>query len=310
MKSFNILSRTPKRLVRSLCLTNCYRKNSIDEFNKHRDLFSENYTCPTIAFIGAGKMGGSMIKSYIKYYPNDLIHVVDTDPVCLNKFNGFPNILPSSDSSAAMYEATTIFLAIKPQFIKEAVLQLKPLIRPDHIIVSIMAGINIDSLSKMLDHRKIVRAMPNITAQIGQSISVYYPSTNVTSFECVDTRRVLGACGPYAEVYDEKSVDISTAISGGGPAYIYYLAEHMCKAATDLGFDEDQARCIVKHTLNGSVLLWDDKFLPAETLRRDVMSPGGTTEEAINYFDTQNLGFHIQEGIKKSYKRAVSISKN
>ena len=297
-------------IVRAIHSNNCYNKKNIEEFNKYRNLFSENYTCPTIAFIGGGKMGGSMIKSYVKHYPNDLIHVVDTDPVCLDKFNGIPNILPSLDSSAAMYEATTIFLATKPQFIKEVVTQIKPLIRPEHIIVSIMAGINIDSLSKMLGHRKIVRAMPNITAQIGESISVYYPSTNISSVDCQDTRRVLGACGPYAEVYDEKSIDISTAISGGGPAYIYYMAEHMCKAAIDLGFEEDQARCIVKHTLNGSVLLWDDASLPAETLRRDVMSPGGTTEEAINYFVHQNLGFHIQEGIKKSYKRAVSISKN
>jgi pyrroline-5-carboxylate reductase len=110
-------------------------------------------------------------------------------------------------------------------------------------------------------------------------------------------------------VSSEKSVDVATAISGSGPAYGFYLAEHMCSAAMEMGFDEEEARFLVQLTLLGSLQLWESSPLSAERLRHQVTSPGGTTEAAITYFDKRELGFHIRHGIRKSFERAVELSK-
>ncbi len=254
-------------------------------------------------------MGGAMLKSYISQYPSDEVYLIDPDPNCLSRFAGLRNVVRSQDPCVGLHGADIVVLATKPQAAPTAIEQIAPLLQPRQVVISVMAGITIDNLAESLDHAKVVRAMPNIPAQIGQGVSVCHPSLAVTEKDWRSAGRVLGACGSYMRVSSEKGVDIATAISGSGPAYGFYLAEHMCSAAMEMGFDEEEARFLVQLTLLGSLQLWESSPLSAERLRHQVTSPGGTTEAAITYFDKQELGFHIRQGIRKSFERAVELSK-
>ena len=254
-------------------------------------------------------MGGAMLKSYVSQYPNDEVYLIDPDPNCLHRFAGLRNVVRSQFPCMGLHGADIVVLATKPQAAPTAIEQIAPLLQPRQVIISVMAGITIDNLAESLDHAKVVRAMPNIPAQIGQGVSVCHPSHAVTEKDWRSVGRVLGACGSYMRVSSEKSVDVATAISGSGPAYGFYLAEHMCNAAMEMGFDEKEARFLVQLTLLGSLQLWESSPLSAEHLRHQVTSPGGTTEAAITYFDKRELGFHIRQGIRKSLERAVELSK-
>jgi pyrroline-5-carboxylate reductase len=314
-KTINTIT-TRVQPLRTVCPRN-HRRNSFlnhqvfdptGQLNRYEDLIDPQ-SIPSVAFIGGGRMGGAMLRSYVARYPNDGVHIIDPDPDCLHRFVGLRNVVRSQNPCPGLHKADIIVLATKPQVSSMAIKQIAPLLHPNQVVVSIMAGVTIDSLAESLDHAKVVRAMPNIPAQIGKGVSVCHPSLAVTEKDWRAAGRVLGACGSYMRVRSERSVDIATAISGSGPAYGFYLAEHMCSAAKEMGFDDEEAKFLVQLTLAGSLQLWESSPLPVEHLRRQVTSPGGTTEAAITYFDKQDLGFHIREGIRKSFERALELSK-
>ena len=163
------------------------------------------------------------------------------------------------------------------------------------------------TLEEGLGIRKLVRVMPNTPALVGEGMSVFYASEAVTREGRDWVVRLLSSCGLCLEVDDENAVDAATAVSGSGPAYLFYLAEQMIEAAKNLGFRADQAEVLVKQTLKGASLLLQNDESAAE-LRRRVTSPGGTTEAALKRFGEGKVENHLRDGLESAYQRARQLS--
>ena len=163
------------------------------------------------------------------------------------------------------------------------------------------------TLEQGLGLSKLVRVMSNTPALLGEGMSVFYASDTVTSEERDWVVQLFSSCGKCLEVQDENAVDAATAVSGSGPAYLFYLAEQMIEVAKTLGFSRDQAELLVKQTLQGASLLLQNEESASE-LRRRVTSPGGTTEAALKRFGEGKVEEHLREGLECAYKRARQLS--
>ena len=163
------------------------------------------------------------------------------------------------------------------------------------------------SLEEGLGLKKLVRVMPNTPALVGEGMSVYFASEVVNDEEREWIRKLFSSCGKCMEVESENAIDAATAVSGSGPAYLFYLAEQMIEAAKNLGFQAEQAETLVKQTLKGASLLLQEQESAAE-LRRRVTSPGGTTESALKRFAEGKVEFHLKDGLEQAYLRARELS--
>ncbi|GLS04587.1 pyrroline-5-carboxylate reductase [Chitiniphilus shinanonensis] len=242
-----------------------------------------------ITFIGGGNMASAIIGGLIsRGTPAGDVHVVDPDAAKLAELatrygvhGGSPDeALPASD---------VLVLAVKPQQLKAVARQLAPALG-DALVISIAAGIRADSLSRWLGgHARVVRVMPNTPALVQAGLSGAYAGDAVGEDDRALATRVLGAVGEVVWVDDEAEIDGITAISGSGPAYVFYFMEALQAAARAQGFNPDTARKLAYHTFSGAVKLALDSEDDAGTLRAKVTSKGGTTERAINAFETSQL---------------------
>ena len=202
-----------------------------------------------------------------------------------------------------------ILLAIKPQISREVLTNLRDHLHSNQLLLSILAGISIDSLQRLSGHTKVVRIMPNTPAQLAQGMSVFHAATEVNSTEKELVKQLLDSCGKCFEVHSEIMIDAATAISGSGPAYLFYLGEQMVIEAMKLGFSESEASQLVQQTILGSAQLWLHSGESPGTLRQRVTSPGGTTAAAIEKFNDLKIDSGIQQGIHQAFLRAVELSK-
>lgn len=209
-------------------------------------------------------------------------------------------------SEISSYNA--VLLAVKPQQAPAVLKQIQPHIAPHQVVISIMAGISISQMVKALGHGSVVRVMPNTPAQIGQGMSVYYATPAVTSAQLEFTQAILKANGQAFAVTSEEDIDAATAISGSGPAYVFYIAEQMIASAQKLGFAPEEAKALTQQTLKGAVMLWEAQTVPVDELRRQVTSPGGTTEAALKNFEENQVGERFQKGLQAAYHRAKELA--
>lgn len=202
-----------------------------------------------------------------------------------------------------------VILAIKPQNLPEIMPDLKGGIKSGQLVLSIIAGARIDTLCKGIDHKQIVRVMPNTPAQIGEGISVWTATPGVTETQQEQARSILSTMGKEIFVADEGFLDMATAVSGSGPAYFFLFIECLVEAAVSLGFAEDTAQELVLQTMLGSgQLLKKSGKSPAE-LRRLVTSPGGTTAAALQQFEDGNFKKLVQQAVTAAYRRARELGK-
>ena len=203
---------------------------------------------------------------------------------------------------------TGVLLAIKPQNASVVMQELAPFLAPHQVVISIMAGISIEQMVRELNHLSMVRVMPNTPAQIGEGMSVYYASADVTSDQLQFTASILNASGRAFLVEQEDAIDAATAISGSGPAYVFYIAEQMMASAKKFGFSHEQASILTQQTIKGAVLLWEKQTIPIDELRRRVTSSGGTTEAALRNFEESGMGVLFQKGLQAAYQRAKELA--
>jgi len=237
-----------------------------------------------IALIGAGRMGGAMLKAWLRggVDPEQII-VVDPGPpsetVDLRDTYGV--------SLAVGPEAVTavpgvLVLAVKPQKMDDVLPGLMHLIGGNTVIISIAAGRTIDSIAAHLGtNRAIVRAMPNTPSAIGRGMTVACANPNVGPEQARVCTDLLGAVGEVAWIEDEGLMDAVTGVSGSGPAYVFLLAECMADAGVEAGLPRDLAEQLARVTVQGAGALMDQSDEPAAKLRENVTSPGGTTEAAL-----------------------------
>ncbi len=215
------------------------------------------------------------------------------------------HVAETADGQAG--QAPVLVLAVKPQTAEEAFAQLRPHLGSDQVVVSIMAGITLAALREGLGHEALVRVMPNTPAQVGQGMNVYYADPAVPPARLTAVEALLNAAGEALAVSSEDAIDAATAISGSGPAYVFYVAEHWMKTAEKLGFSPEDARRLVQQTLLGATALWKSVDVPVGTLREQVTSKGGTTAAALESFESNGVGAHLEDGIARAYERAKEL---
>jgi pyrroline-5-carboxylate reductase len=234
----------------------------------------------TVVLAGAGKMGGAMLSGWlaqgldarrvvvIEPTPSDDIRALAAGSVRLN-----PSPKDVSDIAA-------LVVALKPQAFREAEPGLRAFVEPATLVVSIMAGMTIASISQACGG-SVVRAMPNTPAAVGRGITVAVAAKNVGDVQRATADALLGAIGSVEWVQDEALMDAVTAVSGSGPAYVFLLAEELARAGVEAGLPEALASRLARETVAGSGELLHRSDLAAATLRQNVTSPGGTTAAAL-----------------------------
>ncbi len=232
-----------------------------------------------IAFIGGGVMGEAMIKGILGQgvaRPQD-ITASDIDPERLSALSQGYGINTSANNRQAMAGSEVVVLAIKPQNLNEVLEGIKGPAK-EQLILSIVAGASIATIAKGLGHNLVVRAMPNTPAQIGEGITVWTASDEVSPGQKEMAQSILGALGKEIYVSDEKYLDIATAVSGSGPAYIFLVIEALVDAAVHIGWPRETAGELVLETVLGAARLAQATGKQPAELRKMVTSPGGTTE--------------------------------
>ena len=207
----------------------------------------------------------------------------------------------------AARDAAVILLSVKPQTLTKVGHELGGHLRPEQLIVSIVAGANCNVLTKLLDHRQVVRSMPNTPAQIGRGVTVWYATPEVTELQCDQARVLLRALGTELQVEDERFVEMATAVSGTGPAYVFLVMEALIDAAVHLGFPRHIAHDLVIETLEGSTAFAKATAQHPAVLRNMVTSPGGTSAAAIHELESGRLRTVLSEAVWASYRRTVEL---
>ncbi len=217
------------------------------------------------------------------------------------------SVTVTDDNWRAAYGGEVVVLAIKPQNLAEVMAGLSGQLKPTQLVLSIIAGATIQTLSSGLDHNRVVRAMPNMPAQIGEGISVWTATTEVTEQQRGWASSILGAIGKEIYVADEKYIDMATAISGSGPAYFFLFVEALVEAAVRIGLPRDVAQELVLQTMLGSAHLIQKSGKEPAELRRMVTSPGGTTAEALLQLEKGGFAELVSQAVSAAYNKAKEL---
>ncbi|MFQ6059608.1 MAG: pyrroline-5-carboxylate reductase, partial [Anaerolineae bacterium] len=210
----------------------------------------------------------------------------------------------TTDNREAAQAGHIVVLSIKPQVLPVVLEELCGLIRPPQLIFSIVAGARIGTIAQGLQHRAIVRVMPNTPAQIGEGMSVWTATPEVTEEQRAQAKAILRALGQEIHVEDEDALDMATAVSGTGPTYVFLVMEALVEAAVHLGFSRRVARELVIQTVLGSALFARESRRHLAELRNMVTSPGGTSAEAIYQLEKGALRTIISKAVWAAYQKS------
>ncbi len=262
-----------------------------------------------ITFIGGGVMGEAMLSAILDKglsSPPD-ISVSDIDDARLKHLAQKYGVAVTSNNRLAVDRGEVVVLAIKPQNLVEVMTELKGQLKPRQLVLSIIAGARINTLCLGLNHSCAVRVMPNTPAQIGEGISVWTATAEVTEPQKGWVISILGAMGKQIYVDDEKYIDMATAVSGSGPAYIFLVIESLIDAAVHIGLPRDMAQELVVETVLGSGHFLQKSGKPAAELRRMVTSPGGTTAEALLKLQEGGFSDLLLQAVSAAYEKAKRL---
>ena len=237
---------------------------------------------PPLLLIGCGKMGGAMLAGWLEQGLPAASVVVEPNAAATVAFSGRVRVVPGIAEIPTGFAPAAVILATKPQEAPAVLPLLAGLVAAAPVFISIMAGRSIGGMRAALgDGARVIRAMPNTPAAIRQGFTVACAGPAVDAAQHALATRLLTAIGEAAWVDDERLIDPVTAVSGGGPAYVFLLAEVMEAAAVAQGLPADLARRMARATVSGSGNLLAASDLPAAVLRANVTSPKGTTERAL-----------------------------
>ena len=265
----------------------------------------------TITFIGAGVMGEAMIKGVLhqQLVKPEQITAADPHEARLKDLKKTYGIHYTTDNLQAAKNADVLVLSVKPQVIDRVLPELRGQVDSVTLIVSIVAGVTIKSMASRLLNARVVRSMPNTPGQIGQGITVWTASPDVAKEQQKQAELIIGALGEQIYVDDERFLDMATALSGSGPAYVFMFMEAMIDAGVHMGFSRRDAEKLVTQTLLGSVLYAKQSGLHPAQLRNQVTSPGGTTAQALHEMEKGGLRTVLSEGIWAAYTRSKALGK-
>ena len=261
-----------------------------------------------IAFLGGGNMATALIGGLVaKGTDARSIAVIEVSPAARERIGARYPVHIATAPDAAMQRCDVLVLAVKPQDAKAA---LASITVNKHLVVSIAAGLTLEALSRWLGgHRNIVRCMPNTPALIGAGITALYAPPEVGAEEKKVAESILGAVGEVVWVADERLLDPVTAVSGSGPAYVFWFIEQLAVSAEKLGIEKETALKLALHTVLGAAKLAASSSESPASLRKNVTSKGGTTEAALRVFEEEKLAERFRRALEAASRRGAELGR-
>jgi pyrroline-5-carboxylate reductase len=261
-----------------------------------------------IAFVGGGAMGEAMVKCLMTKKvagPQDMV-VSDVNRLRRELLSREYGVNTLADNRRAVENVDLIILAVKPQNLPRVIGEIKGLAL-EQLVLSIVAGATLSSLCQGLNHPFVVRAMPNMPAQIGVGMTIWTATAETVQKQKELARAILGALGKEIYVDDEKYLSMATALSGSGPAYVFLFIEALVDAGVHIGLPRDTAQELVIQTIVGSIRAVEKTGKHPADLRNMVTSPGGTTTEALLQLEKGGFRYLLLEAVAAAYKKAERL---
>ncbi len=266
---------------------------------------------PSIALIGAGAMGGALVRGWIEAVrKGGGLTLTVVEP------NFDPDLERALDAAGAVLNPPSagpvdvLVLAVKPQTFAQAAGDAKHFVGPDTRVLSIMAGITIDALTRTLGAAKVLRCVPNTPARIGRGVTAYVASPACSAEDRALVEQLLEPLGAVEPMNAERVLDAVTAVSGSGPAYVFLLAECLAAAAEQEGIDRETAQRLASATVAGAGALMLETGEAPGALRKQVTSPGGTTEAALDVLGgADGLGPLLRRAVAAATQRSRDLGK-
>jgi pyrroline-5-carboxylate reductase len=277
-----------------------------------------------LSFIGCGAMAEAIIAGLLKKNLVKTDQVVGSHPrkdrreelqkkYWIRIFESNKDAVAFGHKPAGVNEggqsSSIVILTVKPQRLGTILRELKEAVQADQLVISIVAGARIETIADDLQHRSIVRAMPNTPAQIGQGMTVWTATPEVAEAQQRQMHMIFGALGRELHVEEEKMIDMATALSATGPTYTFLVMEALIDAGVHMGFSRHVAEELVLQTMLGSVLFARESHKHPAELRNMVTSPGGTSAEAIYQMEKGSLRTVLSKAVWAAYQRAGSLGR-
>lgn len=265
----------------------------------------------TISFIGGGTMAEAMIRGLLaqEIVQSEQIIAAGPRPERGRELETKYGVRVTVDNTEAAEEGQIVVLSIKPQVLANVMPEIRGHLRRRDLVLSILAGTPIRLLADGLAHAAVVRAMPNTPAQIGQGITVWTATPEVNDRQKDQAQAILGSLGEEIHMGEEDYLDMATALSGTGPAYVFMFMEALIDAGVHMGFSRRVAQQLVLQTIRGSVEYAARSNRHVAELRNQVTSPGGTTAEALYHMEKGGLRTVLSRGIFAAYQRSIALGK-
>lgn len=261
----------------------------------------------TVAFIGGGNMASALIGGLLQSgHPPDAVQVVEPFPSQADRLRERFGVRVVPEAGPSLAEAGLVVWAVKPQLFRDAAAPCAAHVG-SAVQLSVMAGIRVGTIAAATGSARVVRAMPNTPALVGRGMTGLFASSDVLPAEHEQVERLLAPTGELLWVSQEPQLDAVTALSGSGPAYVFYFVEAMMRAGEDLGLSADQARRLAVGTFSGAAALAAQSAEPPEVLRANVTSKGGTTHAAITTLDQHGVMDAFVAALHAAARRAKEL---
>ncbi len=259
-----------------------------------------------LAFIGSGVMAEAMMGGILSRSLTDPSHIIASDPLVERgqELRERYGVNATTNNREAAQAAQIVILSVKPQVLPVVLKELKGAVDPGALVLSIVAGARIMVIADGLGHDAVVRVMPNTPAQVGQGMSVWTATQGVSEEQRAQAQSILQALGEEIYLEDEDYLDMATALSGTGPAYVFLFMEALVDAGVHLGFSRRIAQQLVLQTLQGSVAFARQSIAHPAELRNMVTSPGGTSAEALYQLEKGGFRTVLSRAIWAAYQKS------
>lgn len=267
---------------------------------------------PAVALVGAGQMGGALVRGWLAAIRRGgglTLTVVEPhfDSALERELDAAGAVLNPAGGDAA----DVVVFAVKPQMFADVAAGAKRFIGPKTLVLSVMAGVTISSISRTLDTDRVIRAMPNTPGQIGHGVTAYVAAAACTGADRDLAAQLLEPLGAVEAIPNERLMDVVTAVSGSGPAYVFLLAEFLAAAAEAEGLDRDIAARLARQTVAGAGALMLETGESASALRKQVTSPGGTTQAALDVLQAADgLGPVMRRAVAAAAQRSRELGRD
>lgn len=262
-----------------------------------------------LALIGAGAMGEAVVAAVLRaglFAPDEVV-ISDVAPARREHVGKAYGVASSVDNAEAVRGASYVLLAVLPQQLETAAETIRGALDKDAAVLSIMAGVTTQRIGSLLGARRVCRAIPNTPAQIGEGMTVWTATADVSSEQREQARSVFGSLGKEFFVAEERYLDMATAISGSGPAYVFLFLEALIDAGVYVGLSRELATTAALQTLIGSARYAEQTGRHPAELRNQISSPGGTTVEALRALEAGSFRSDVLEAVIACYNKSRSL---